>query len=180
MQQLADTRSALHITHHYAASPARVFDAWLTPQVAGLWLFATASRPMVNVVIDARAGGAFCFVERRAGAVIEHRGQYIEIASPQRLVFMLRSPDCAPKEVLLGGAARCAASPLGVKEAPLGGASHATRVTAKFTTCGTGCELRLAHDGLSAEGAARMEARWTGMLYGLGVVLAQPHPGEIL
>src|SRR6186713_3013089 len=124
MQQLADTRSRLHITHHYAASPARVFDAWLTPRLAGLWLFATASRPMVNVVIDARAGGAFCFVERRAGAVIEHRGQYIEIASPQRLVFMLRSPDCAPKEV------------------PFGGASHATRVTAKFTTCGKGCELR--------------------------------------
>jgi uncharacterized protein YndB with AHSA1/START domain len=160
MQQLADTRSTLHITHHYAASPARVFDAWLTPQLAGLWLFATASRPMVKVAIDARAGGAFCFVERRTGKLIEHRGHYIEIMPPLRLVFMLRSPDCAP---------------------------HATRVTAEFTAQNTGCALELIHDGLPADRAmspngtsfgARAEARWTGMLYGLGVVLAHQDAGK--
>ena len=44
MPQLADSRTTVHISHHYAASPARVFDAWLTPQQAGLWLFATAAR----------------------------------------------------------------------------------------------------------------------------------------
>lgn len=145
MQQLADTRTTVHIRHHYAASPARVFDAWLAPQLAGLWLFATASRPMVNVVIDARAGGAFCLVERRAGAIIEHRGHYDEIVRPQRLVFMLHSKDCAP---------------------------HATRVTAVFTPHHRACMLELMHDGLPADHAARIEARWTGMLYGLGVVLA--------
>jgi uncharacterized protein YndB with AHSA1/START domain len=104
MQQLADACTAVTVTHQYAASPARVFDAWLSPQLAGSWLFATASRPMVRVDIDARAGGAFCFVERRAGAIIEHRGHYDEITRPQRLVFVLYSPDCAPKEVPLGGA----------------------------------------------------------------------------
>lgn len=146
MQQLADTRTSLHITHHYAASPVRVFDAWLAPQLAGLWLFATASRPMTNVVIDARAGGGFCFVEHRAGTRIEHRGHYVEIMRPQRLVLMLHSPDSA---------------------------TYATRVMAEFTPCGTGCALELIHEELPADHAARVEARWTGMLYGLGVVLTQ-------
>jgi uncharacterized protein YndB with AHSA1/START domain len=155
MQQLADTRSTVRISHHYAVSPARVFDAWLTPPLAGLWLFATASRPMANVAIDARSGGTFCLVERRAGTRIEHRGRYVEIVHAQRLVFTLHSPDCAPKEVLLGGA------------------TDATRVSVTFTPRDTGCKLRLMHDGLSANGVARMEARWTGMLYGLGVVLTQ-------
>ena len=155
MQQLANSRSTLRVTHCYAASPARVFDAWLTPQLAGLWLFATASRPMLHVAIDARAGGAFCLVERRAGSLIEHRGHYGEIARPQRLVFALHSPDCAPKEV------------------PLGGAPHLTQVTAEFARCDTGCELCLMHDGLPADRAGHIEARWTGMLYGLGVVLAR-------
>lgn len=148
MQQFADLRTTtVRINHRYAASPARVFDAWLAPQLAGLWLFATASRPMVSADIDARPGGAFCLVERRIGTTIEHRGHYVEIARPQRLVFLLQSPDCAP---------------------------HATRVSAEFTACNTGCELALMHDGLPADCTAHVEARWTGMLYGLGVVLRRP------
>lgn len=160
MSQLAESHTTVRITHHYAASPARVFDAWLAPRIAGLWLFATASRPTVNVSIAAHCGGTFCFIESRAGATIEHRGHYAEIARPQRLVLVLHSPDCAPKEF------------------PSGGAPCATRVTAEFTACGTGCELRLRHDGLSADHAARVEARWEGMLYGLAVVLAQHDTGN--
>lgn len=151
MQQPADPRTTVRITHHYAASPARVFDAWLAPQLAGLWLFATASRPMIKVNIDARAGGAFRLVERRAGTVIEHRGRYDEILRPQRLVFRLHSKDCAP---------------------------HATRVTAVFTPQGSTCMLELMHDGLPADQAAHIEARWEGMFYGLGSVLAQASTAE--
>lgn len=29
MQQVADSRTTVRISHHYAASLARVFDAWL-------------------------------------------------------------------------------------------------------------------------------------------------------
>lgn len=63
------------------------------------------------------------------------------------------------------------------KEVPLGGASHATRVTAVFTPKNRACMLELMHDGLPAEHAAHMQARWTGMLYGLGVVLARDITG---
>ncbi len=87
---------------------------------------------------------------------------YVEIARPQRLLFMLHSPDCAPKEV------------------PLGGAPHATRVTATFTPQDSGCSLELMHDGLAADRAMRVEARWTGMFYGLGVVLEQNNDGDWL
>jgi len=161
MQQLADLRTTVRISHRYAAPPARVFDAWLAPQLAGLWLFATASRPMMSADIDARPGGAFCLAERRIGTTIEHHGHYVEITRPQRLVFLLQSPDCAPKEV------------------PLGGAPHATRVSAEFTRHHTGCELTLMHDGLPADCTAHVEARWTGMLYGLGVVLRRADAGEL-
>ena len=164
MQQLADPHTTVRISQRYAAAPVRVFDAWLTPQLARLWLFATASRPMVDVCIDARAGGAFRLVERRAGTVIEHHGHYVGIARPQRLAFLLQSPDCAPKEVPLGGAP---------KEVLLEGAPHVTRVCVEFTARNTGCELVLMHDGLPADCMARVADRWTGMLYGLGVVLQE-------
>lgn len=153
MQQLAAARSTLHITHHYAASPVRVFDAWLAPQLAGLWLFATASRPMVNATIDARNGGSFSFVEYRAGTRIEHRGHYVEILRPQHLVFMLHSADCA---------------------------AEGTRVSVSLRPLRKGCELQLHHDELPAARAAHVQARWEGMFYGLESVLAQSHAGETI
>lgn len=145
MQQLADLRTSVRILHRCVAPPARVFDAWLTPPLAGLWLFATASRPMTNVTIDARNGGTFCMIERRAGASIEHRGRYIEILRPRRLVFELQSPDFA---------------------------CRTTRVSATFTPQGAGCELNLLHDAVPADRAMQVEARWAGMFYGLGMVLS--------
>lgn len=146
MHQLADTRSTVRITRHYAASPVSVFDAWLAPQLAGLWFFATASRPMVSATIDARRGGSFSFVEHRAGTTIEHRGHYVEILRPQHLVFILRSTDCAAED---------------------------TRVSVSLSPLHNGCELQLQHDGLPAARAGHVQARWEGMFYGLELVLGR-------
>ncbi|MGP1609769.1 MAG: SRPBCC family protein, partial [Burkholderiales bacterium] len=121
----------------------------LTPQLAGLWLFATASRPMMNVSIDARTGGTFCFVERWAGTVIQHRGKYLEITRPRCLVFTLASGDGLPDD---------------------------TRVSIGIAALRAGCELQLTHDHLPAAHADRMAARWTGILYGLGRTLAHLPP----
>jgi uncharacterized protein YndB with AHSA1/START domain len=144
MQHLADLRTTVRVTHHYAASSVRVFDAWLTPQLAGLWLFATASRPMMNVSIDARTGGTFYFVERRTGPGIEYRGKYLEITRPRCLAFTLASGDGLPDD---------------------------TRVSIEIAALRAGCKLRLTHDHLPAAHADRMSARWTGILYGLGRIL---------
>lgn len=145
MRKPADTPATVRVTHHCASPPARVFDAWLTPSLAGLWLFATASRPIKSVALDARNGGAFCFMERRAGVNIEHRGTYLEISHPHRLAFTLHSPDFS---------------------------SDPTCVRITIAPAGAGSELQLVHDRLPGDCAARSEARWTGMLYGLNMLLA--------
>ena len=54
---------SITVTRHFDASPERVFDAWLDPETAGQWLFATPTGQMVKVEIDARVGGRFIIVE---------------------------------------------------------------------------------------------------------------------
>ena len=132
----------IRVMRRFRVAPERVFDAWLIPQTAGLWLFATAMRPVAVVRMDARAGGSFSLVERSGGLETEYAGEYVELVRSQRLVFTLRLPDI-------------------------------TRVTAQFSPLGAGCELVVTHDRLPPHLADAMQARWTGMLYGLGVVLAR-------
>ena len=55
---------ALRVIRRYGVPPPLVFDAWLDPVVARLWLFATASRPLEHVSIDPHVNGSFRFVDR--------------------------------------------------------------------------------------------------------------------
>lgn len=139
--------TAIRLTRRFRAPPRQVFDAWLDPVLAGRWLFATATRPMTDVEIDARAGGRFRLAERRNGESHEHRGRYLEIVPPRRLVFTLRERR------------------------------RATRVTVEINRRKQGCELRLSHENLPPDRARDTEARWTGILYGLGETLAS-RPGQ--
>jgi uncharacterized protein YndB with AHSA1/START domain len=135
----------IRVSRRFSAPPDRVFDAWLDPEVAGKWLFATASRPMARVAIDARVKGSFRLVERRgcAGKDVEYSGEYVEIAPPRRLVFTLSAVN--PRDI--------------------------TRVSVELAPVETGCELVLTHENVAADDASRTEGRWTGILYGLGVCL---------
>jgi uncharacterized protein YndB with AHSA1/START domain len=79
------------VRRRYRASPERVFDAWLDPaQVAG-WMGAAARREgmgdLVHVELDARVGGRYRFVYRRAGSELTQSGSFLEIRRPRRLVF---------------------------------------------------------------------------------------------
>jgi uncharacterized protein YndB with AHSA1/START domain len=137
----------IRVSQRFDASPERVFDAWLDPEIAGRWLFATASRPMTSVTIDARAGGAFRLVDRNDGGHIEHTGVYLEIVRPWRLAFTVSTND---------------------------GLHAMTRVFAEIVRSRArkgGCELTLVHERVPGQFADRVEARWAGMLYGLGVTL---------
>ena len=128
----------------YDAPSARVFDAWLDPEVASHWLFATASRPMARAEIDARVEGSFRFMDRREGEIIEYTGEYIEIIPHRRLVFTLSMEKHL--QVM-------------------------TRVTVEIFPLNKGCELTLTHEKVPQEHASRIEGRWIGILYGLGVTL---------
>src|SRR2546422_8524707 len=59
----AQRHEVICVTSCYDAPSARVFGAWLDPEVAGQWLFATASRPMAHAEIDARVEGSFRFMD---------------------------------------------------------------------------------------------------------------------
>lgn len=77
------------VTRRFRAVPERVFDAFLDPAKAGRFLFATKAGTIVRAEIDPRVGGAYCFTDRRAGENVEHRGTYVEIDRPRRLVLTL-------------------------------------------------------------------------------------------
>jgi uncharacterized protein YndB with AHSA1/START domain len=77
------------VTHRYAASPERVFDAWLDTERAGEWLFATPGGVMTTVAIDGRVGGGFTIIERRGDQDAEHFGVFTTLDRPTRIEFSL-------------------------------------------------------------------------------------------
>ena len=81
----------LTVSRDFDASPEAVFDAWLDPEKAGKFLFATPDGEMLTVEIDARVGGRALVVERRASGDAHHHLQYEVIDRPNRLVFLFRA-----------------------------------------------------------------------------------------
>ena len=136
----------IRVTQRFAAPAVHVFNAWIDPAQAGLWLFATASRPVKYLEIDARASGSFCFVERNGDTDIEHAGEYIEIDYPRRLVFTLSEQNRSRSQ---------------------------SRVNVEIVPVEIGCELTLVHENVPPDQASRIEGRWAGMLYGLGTLLGR-------
>jgi uncharacterized protein YndB with AHSA1/START domain len=139
-----DRRDAIRVSSEFEASPEEVFDAWLDPEIAGRWLFATATRPAAKVAIVARVGGAFHFVEGTGGGRFEHAGVYLAIDRPRRLVFTLAG-DERSRDLM--------------------------QVSVEIAPLDPGCVLTLAHENVPPDRASRIEARWTGMLYGLREIL---------
>jgi uncharacterized protein YndB with AHSA1/START domain len=132
-----DASPRLCVSRRFDASPERVFDAWLDPEKAGKWLFATPTSQMVRVEIEARVGGAFNFTDRRDGEDVEHVGTYVEIDRPRRLVFTFGVPKYS---------------------------NQITRVTIDIKPLPTGCELTLTHDGVPAEWFEQTREGWGKIL----------------
>lgn len=80
------------VSRQIAAPPERLFDAWLDPAQASHFLFATPEGEIVRCDMDARVGGRFLIVDRRADGDAEHHGEFIEIERPRRIAFLFRGP----------------------------------------------------------------------------------------
>jgi uncharacterized protein YndB with AHSA1/START domain len=135
---------SLQVRRRFDASSERVFDAWLDPDKASKFLFATPTGAMVRAEIDARVGGKFIFVDRRDGVDVEHVGEYLEIDRPRRLAFSFAVPKYS---------------------------SVFTRVTIEIVPSGSGCELTLTHEGALPEYADQTKAGWGKILEGLAATL---------
>jgi uncharacterized protein YndB with AHSA1/START domain len=137
------TTVTVRVTHRFTASPERVFDAWLDPEKARRFLFATPTGQMVVAETDPRVGGQFTFTDRRDGMDVVHTGEYLEIDRPRRLVFTFAVPTYS---------------------------SVVTRVTIEIAPLDSGCELTLTHDGVPPEYAEGNVEGWSRILAGLAAI----------
>jgi len=138
--------SSFRVTRHYDAPPEEVFDAWLDPQRAGKFLFATPTGKMLRVEIDPRVGGTFNITERRDGDDVEHVGDYTEIDRPRRLAFDFAVPKYS---------------------------SQRTRVTIDIAPAAVGSKLTLTQEGVMPGYEERTREGWRSVLEGLAAALSE-------
>ena len=141
----------VRVTRRFGASAERVFDAFLDPDRARRFMFATPAGQVVRAEVDPRVGGRYVFTDRRDGEDVEHFGEYLEIDRPRRLVFSF-SVDRS--------------------------STDADRVSIDIVPLESGCELTLTHE-MKPEWAAyagRTQDGWTTMLEGLAAVVEGGHP----
>jgi uncharacterized protein YndB with AHSA1/START domain len=144
----AEPNVVVRVTRRFGAPAERVFDAFLDPEKAGRFMFATAAGRMVRAEIDPRVGGRYLFVDRRDGEDVEHFGEYLQIDRPRRLVFTFSVDRADP---------------------------DGDRVTIDIVPLESGCELTLTHEMKPewAEYADRTEQGWAGIIEGLARVLGE-------
>lgn len=141
------TTQSLEIRRVIAASPARAYDAWTTPELLTRWF---APSPDYSVVVhraETRVGGAYRIEMRHVkGASRVVVGEYRELSRPSRLAFTWGWEGAAAPDTL---------------------------VTVEFHPNGSGTEVVLTHSRFASE-AERDEHRkgWIGCLDRLDITPA--------
>lgn len=133
------------VSHRFKAAAERVYDAWLDPAKARLWMGAALkvaglSGDIHRIEIDARVGGKFFFSDIRNGSEARHWGSYLELERPHKIVFTWivdESEEADP-----------------------------SRVTLTITPDGEGCTATIVHeiDEKWIDYVARTESGWARML----------------
>jgi len=139
--------ASVHVRHSFAASAQAVFDAWLDPELLGMWMFhpTIQNEEVINIEIDGKKGGAFRFSVRRDGRVHEYTGTYLDLRRPEQLVFTWIS-ETEPRN---------------------------TVVSVTIVQTGSGCEVNVVHElgEVADEMIRRVETRWQAELGALSTTL---------
>jgi uncharacterized protein YndB with AHSA1/START domain len=135
----SDDKVLVRVTHRFDASAERVYDAFLDPDLASRFMFATATGKIVRCDIEARVGGTFTIVDRRNGEDVVHAGTYLVLERPCRIVFMLSVEKYS---------------------------SDTDTVTIEISRLPQGCEVTLTHEMKATDAPYQDRARegWTGIL----------------
>ncbi len=135
----------LTVTKQLPASPEEVFAAWLNPDHLKQWIapMGTASVPL----LEPRVGGRYRIdMHGENDATYVHEGEYLELDSPQRLVFTWISD---------------------------GTEQQASVVTIDLAESDGGTLLTLKHEKLpTTQSAEKHQGGWTAIAENLAKVLA--------
>jgi len=118
-------------------SAERVFDAWIDPNKARRFLFATPDGEIVHCDIDARPGGSFTITRRDKEGETEHVGIYEVVERPNKLVFTFGVPKFT---------------------------SDMTLVTIDIAPTSSGCQLTLTQEGVWADWVEKTNEGWNMIL----------------
>jgi len=133
------------VTHRFRASAERVYDAWLDPGKAQLWMEAALVKlglagDTQRFEIDARVGGKFFFSDMREGTEARHWGTYLELDRPRKIAFTWITEESQEAEP--------------------------SKVALTIEPDGEGCMATIVHELRSewAEYVSRVESGWGAML----------------
>src|ERR1700752_2071257 len=111
------------VRHLVSAPATELFDAWLDPGKASMWM-PPADAKKAKVRVDARVGGELDVVMHTKTRHLPHKGVYKIVDRPNRLAFTWFSP-AAP--------------------------DHESLVTLEFLPVGPATEVTLTHENLAAD-----------------------------
>jgi uncharacterized protein YndB with AHSA1/START domain len=150
---MTETLATAQVTHRFAASPERVYDAWLDPAKLRLWMSAALkemglSGEIKRIDVDPRIGGTFFFSDMREAGEAKHWGTYRVLDRPRKIEFTW-IVDASEND-------------------------EPSVVTITIEPDGTGCVATIAHAKIWASYVEKVEMGWSRMLRAIDTMLMQP------
>jgi uncharacterized protein YndB with AHSA1/START domain len=92
--------AAVVVRRTIAASADELFDAWLDPEALAIWM---RPGPVSSAVasLEAREGGSYEITMQGQSGPIVHKGVYLQIDRPKRLVFTWASLGTQMRDTLV-------------------------------------------------------------------------------